>query len=97
VQAVSKRFGGVKAVNGVSLKVMRRARSFSLIGPNGAGKTTTFNLISGVLPSEARCASNAATSRGHGALHRQITPQRASAAPSRTWRCSSTARWWRTC
>jgi branched-chain amino acid transport system ATP-binding protein len=41
VRAISKRFGGVKAVNNVSLTV---------IGPNGAGKTTTFNLISGVLP-----------------------------------------------
>ena len=49
VQAVSKHFGGVKAVNDVSLKVMP-GQIVSLIGPNGAGKTTTFNLISGVLP-----------------------------------------------
>jgi branched-chain amino acid transport system ATP-binding protein len=49
VQAVSKRFGGVKAVNAVSLRVMP-GEIVSLIGPNGAGKTTTFNLISGVLP-----------------------------------------------
>ena len=46
---LSKRFGGVKAVNDVSLKVMP-GEIVSLIGPNGAGKTTTFNLISGVLP-----------------------------------------------
>ena len=46
---VSKRFGGVKAVNDVSLHVMP-GEIVSLIGPNGAGKTTTFNLISGVLP-----------------------------------------------
>lgn len=46
---ISKRFGGVKAVNGVSLKVMP-GEIVSLIGPNGAGKTTTFNLVSGVLP-----------------------------------------------
>ena len=46
---LSKRFGGVKAVNDVSLKVMH-GEIVSLIGPNGAGKTTTFNLISGVLP-----------------------------------------------
>ena len=52
VQAASKSFGGVKAVNGVSLKVMP-GEIVSLIGPNGAGKTTTFNLISGVLPLSA--------------------------------------------
>jgi len=49
VRHVSKRFGGVVAVNDVSLRVMPR-EIVSLIGPNGAGKTTTFNLISGVLP-----------------------------------------------
>jgi branched-chain amino acid transport system ATP-binding protein len=52
VRGASKTFGGVTAVNGVSLKVMP-GEIVSLIGPNGAGKTTTFNLISGVLPLSA--------------------------------------------
>ncbi len=52
VRGASKSFGGVKAVNGVSLQVMP-GEIVSLIGPNGAGKTTTFNLISGVLPLSA--------------------------------------------
>jgi len=49
VRNVSRHFGGVKAVNDVSLQVMP-GEIVSLIGPNGAGKTTTFNLISGVIP-----------------------------------------------
>jgi branched-chain amino acid transport system ATP-binding protein len=43
---VSRAFGALKAVNGVSLKVEPGERR-ALIGPNGAGKTTLFNLISG--------------------------------------------------
>ena len=42
---LSVRFGGVLAVNQVSLDV-QRGEVFTLIGPNGAGKTTVFNLIS---------------------------------------------------
>jgi branched-chain amino acid transport system ATP-binding protein len=42
---LSVRFGGVRAVDGVSFDV-RRGEVFTLIGPNGAGKTTVFNLIS---------------------------------------------------
>jgi len=45
VRDLSVRFGGVRAVEGVSFDV-RRGEVFTLIGPNGAGKTTVFNLIS---------------------------------------------------
>ena len=45
---VSKYFGGLKAVDGVSLQV-QAGSLHSIIGPNGAGKTTFFNLLSGTL------------------------------------------------
>jgi branched-chain amino acid transport system ATP-binding protein len=44
--ALSKRFGGVRAVTDVSLKVAR-GEIVSIIGPNGAGKTSLLNMISG--------------------------------------------------
>lgn len=48
VQSVSKRFGGLDAVSGVSMEVPR-GQVTGLIGPNGAGKSTLINIISGVL------------------------------------------------
>jgi ABC-type branched-subunit amino acid transport system ATPase component/predicted MFS family arabinose efflux permease len=46
VEALTKRFGGITAVDGVSF-ALREGEVLGVIGPNGSGKTTTFDLISG--------------------------------------------------
>ncbi len=51
-ESLSKNFGGLAAVSGVSLALPRGARH-ALIGPNGAGKTTLINLLTGVLEPSA--------------------------------------------
>ena len=49
VEAVSKSFGGIRAVSNASLGIAS-GQIHALIGPNGAGKTTLFNLVSGLFP-----------------------------------------------
>jgi len=48
-RALSKRFGGLKAVDGIDL-ALAGGEILGVIGPNGAGKTTLFSLIAGSLP-----------------------------------------------
>ena len=48
VEALSKNFGGLRAIRDVSLEIEEGERR-AIIGPNGAGKTTLFHLISGFL------------------------------------------------
>jgi branched-chain amino acid transport system ATP-binding protein len=54
IEHLSVSFGGIRAIDQVSLSVPESC-IFSIIGPNGAGKTTLFNLISGIYaPTEGR-------------------------------------------
>jgi len=52
VKDIHKRFGGVRALNGVSFSIAQ-GEIFGLIGPNGSGKTTMLNIITGIYRAEA--------------------------------------------
>lgn len=64
VQGITKRFGGLTAVNSVSFSVDKGA-ILSVIGPNGAGKSTLFKLISSfVVPTSGRVSFDGQTITG---------------------------------
>ena len=67
-RGVTRRFGGLIAVNDVSFDV-KAGEILALIGPNGAGKSTTFNLLTGLL------ARNDGDLRFRGALRGDATPR----------------------
>jgi branched-chain amino acid transport system ATP-binding protein len=69
--AVSRHFGGMKAVDDVTLSVPR-GQIAGLIGPNGAGKTTMFNLLAGSLrPNSGEIRLNG-RSVGRAPAHRRL-------------------------
>ena len=61
VNGLSRAFGGLRAVDGVSFSV-QAGEILGIIGPNGAGKTTLFNLLNGVLSADAGTATLAGDS-----------------------------------
>jgi branched-chain amino acid transport system ATP-binding protein len=66
VRTITKRFGGLVAVNRVSYS-LERGRIESLIGPNGAGKTSLFNLLTGLYrPDEGEILFNGSSLVGLG-------------------------------
>jgi len=60
VQALTKSFGGLRAVSDLSFRTTR-GEILGVIGPNGSGKTTLFNIVTGVFPS----TSGSVHFRGH--------------------------------
>jgi ABC-type branched-subunit amino acid transport system ATPase component/MFS family permease len=75
VRELTKRFGGIQALDRVSFDV-RDDEILGFIGPNGAGKTTLFDVISGFTPAE-RGTIRLRTDHGHHDLHNASIHQRA--------------------
>lgn len=66
-----KAFGGVRAVQNISLKIQPNT-IFSIIGPNGAGKSTTLNLLSGIYHADAGSLRFKGVDIGELPLHRRV-------------------------
>ncbi len=84
VQNITKRFGGLLALDKVSFSV-EEGEIFGIIGPNGAGKTTLFNVINGVYDAQAgritfcgeditHLPSNQVAKRGIARTHQIVRP-----------------------
>lgn len=71
VTGLTRKFGDLTAVNGVSFGV-REGEIFGFLGPNGAGKTTTINMLTTVL----RPSAGSAKVNGHDVLHDALEVRR---------------------
>ncbi len=82
VSGLMMRFGGLLAVNNVSLE-LREREIVSLIGPNGAGKTTVFNCLTGFLQAHRRHYSAARPAPGRAAGSADCADGRGADLPAR--------------
>ena len=92
VREVGIAFGGVRALEDVSLEV-RQGEIHAVIGPNGAGKTSLLNCISGLYrPQQGSIVLHDGAGRPRADAHAAAagSPASASRARSRTSSCSST-------
>ncbi|MFM9883384.1 MAG: ABC transporter ATP-binding protein [Burkholderiales bacterium] len=72
LKSVSKYFGGVRAVDGLSLEV-NAGQIVGLIGPNGSGKSTTVNLVTGLFSATSGNIVLDGTDLGALPTHRRLT------------------------
>ena len=67
VEHLTKRYGELLAVNGISFTV-RKGEVFAFLGPNGAGKTTTVEIIETIRTPTAQEGRSAGQEAGHPVL-----------------------------